>query len=232
MKKAGVTLKKVITADGTATLFVEELNEHYHSVHGAQQESLHVFIFNGMHYYITNYPARKPIRILEIGFGTGLNTLLTMVELYKYIDAKVYFDTLEPYPVSLQDTLSLNYTGIFSAKIKESYLKFHTCKWQEDIQIDNHLYFRKENVRLQDFITDKSYDIVYFDAFAPDKQPDMWTPEVFTKLYGMMCDGGILVTYCAKGQLKRTLREVGFRVEVLPGPPGKREMTRAIKNPL
>jgi tRNA U34 5-methylaminomethyl-2-thiouridine-forming methyltransferase MnmC len=232
MSNTKYTLKKVVTNDGTVTFFVEELNEHYHSIHGARKESMHVYIKNGLDYYLKNYPDKTFIKILEVGFGTGLNALLTRVQLYLYRDTKAHYSAIEPYPIALNEIKELDYADLFSNKIKETYLKFHTCDWGEEVFIDNQMKFNKEQICLEDYNTDERYDVIYFDAFAPDKQPELWSKEIFLKLYNLMNEGGILVTYCAKGQVKRILKEVGYKLEELPGPQGKREMTRAIKKPL
>lgn len=227
-----LTLTKVVTADGTETFYVKELDEHYHSLHGARKESQYVFILNGLEYYLKKNTDKRPVNILEVGLGTGLNALLTYISLYLYRDSNIYYEAIEPYPLGIKDIYGLNYSDIFSKKIKDSFIQLHTCNWAEDILISNQMIFRKEKVTFRDFDTTKKYDIVYFDAFAPDKQPDMWTKDVFLKLYTMMTNGGVLVTYCAKGEVKRKLKATGFSVEALSGPPGKREMIRATKNPL
>ena len=216
-----------LTADGSHTLFVPEMNEHYHSVNGAIQESTHIFINAGLHH------CRKDnLTILEIGFGTGLNAFLTLLDI-KNTNKKVNYISLEAYPLSETIIKKLNYSEKSSYEDKESFYKLHTARWGEREQILSNFSLTKIERNLLQFnfseITDKA-DIIYFDAFAPDKQPEMWNQQIFDNLFTIADDHAILVTYCAKGQVRRSLQQAGFTTERLPGPPGKREMLRATKN--
>ena len=217
-------LKK--TADGSHTLFVPELNETYHSVHGAIQESQHVFIKNGLRYFID----KKSVSILEIGFGTGLNALLTLLAT-ENSSQMVNYVSLEKFPLSNELVQQLNYPTQLKLDTdqKKIFNHLHICEWNKLTPITNNFNLLKINKDLTDFHTTTNFDIVYFDAFAPEKQAELWISEIFLKIYNFLKPGGILVTYCAKGVVKRTIKSVGFQLETLPGPPGKREMIRALK---
>ncbi|MDO9184681.1 MAG: tRNA (5-methylaminomethyl-2-thiouridine)(34)-methyltransferase MnmD [Bacteroidia bacterium] len=223
------------TADGSHSLFVEELNEHYHSIHGAIQESKHVFIDAGLKPFVICssdlYRGGKgPLAILEIGLGTGLNAMLTYIETQKS-DIKIHYTAIEAYPVSGDLTDQLNYVELLNAQVLQPvYTTIHACEWGIPVALSNQFTILKIKNTLQEAVLENSYHLIYFDAFGPGVQPEMWTEEIFAKLFASVESGGCLVTYCAKGEVKRTLKRVGFTVESLPGPPGKREMVRARKN--
>jgi len=217
------TIKIIVTGDGSQSLFNEALDETYHSRHGAVQESLHVFIEHGFrHLVLTQKP--KSISILEVGFGTGLNALLTLAEAIGS-DIAVAYTSLETYPLSEEVWVKLNYPDIHN-RFKE----LHLAEWEKWSQINSHLRLLKLEKSLQDVELDPTqYDLIYFDAFAPNKQPELWEMTMLDKVVKTLKSGGMFVTYCAKGQLKRDLKSLGLIVESLPGPPGKREMVRALK---
>lgn len=213
------------TADGSHTLFVPELDEHYHSVNGAIQESRHVFIAAGF-----NYIEKDSINILEIGFGTGLNAFLTLLK-NKLSDRIIYYTGLELHPLCSSIIDKLNYTDSFSDEDKAFYSQLHKSEWEKRITISPQFCltkicvdFSKLNIEF-----DAGFDLIYFDAFAPDKQSEMWTQPIFDFLYKHTSQGGVLTTYCAKGMVRRMLQQAGYTVERLAGPPGKREMLRAAK---
>ncbi|MBD8390194.1 tRNA (5-methylaminomethyl-2-thiouridine)(34)-methyltransferase MnmD [Dysgonomonas sp. BGC7] len=214
-----------LTSDGSHTLFVPTLNEHYHSTNGAVQESVHIFINTGF-----QTCRKEDIKILEVGFGTGLNTFLTLLESQKESKA-IHYTGIELYPLPFSIISKLNYTDSQSSENKSLFYKLHECDWNEEIQITPQFHLKKIQADLTSFDLSsiENIDIIYFDAFAPDKQPDMWTQEIFDKLYSITTWGGILVTYCAKGVVRRMMQQAGYEVERLPGPPGKREMLRAKK---
>ena len=216
--------KLVKTADGSHTLYVSGLDEHYHSTKGAIQESLHVFIKNGYE-YLNN---RKDLHILEVGFGTGLNALLTLFESRKSL-AHIKYTAIEKYPLALEIVKQLNYESQLPDTSMSKLLELHNGPWEEWQQLSSRFVIRKLKTDLSSYKPDEKFDLVYFDAFAPDKQSEMWSEDIFKMVYSGLYDGGILVTYSAKGLIKRRLRSVGFKVESLSGPPGKREMIRAIK---
>ena len=210
----------IITKDGSHSLFIAKINETYHSNHGAILESTHVFIKNG----IKHHP-KQNLNILEIGFGTGLNTLLSI---QNTMDKNVHYTSTEPFPIHSNIYTKLNYYKLCNTS-KESFTRLHTEKWEIDINITSNFIFHKTIKTFQKLSTDKKFDIIYFDAFAPDKQPEMWNEDIFIKCYKLLNKDGFIVSYCAKGIVKRTLKKVGFHIENLKGPPGKREMIRANK---
>ncbi len=215
------------TKDGSNTLYVPELNEHYHSVHGALQESQHVFIKHGLEHALQQ---KKDIKILEVGFGTGLNAILSFPFALAQ-KAFIQYDTLEKFPLKADVVAQLHYERfILNPELHDYFLRMHNAPWNEPVDIIPYFTLQKIHETLEEFCPpDSYYDIVYFDAFAPEKQPELWADEMFAKLYKAVRPGGILVTYCAKGSFKRSLKAAGFQVEALPGPPGKREMTRGLK---
>ena len=221
------------TEDGSHSLYVKELNEHYHSTHGAIQESKHVFINAGLKHVMFQNPSI--ISILEIGLGTGLNALLTFIE-SKQFSGNINYTALEAFPLAVDLATELNYpellcdTGLNGmASLTSIFKGLHTCEWEKEITISEKLIFSKLKNTLQKVEFKNTYDLIYFDAFGPPVQPEMWTEELFAKLFAATKPNGCLVTYCAKGEVKRTLKKVGFIVETLEGPPGKRENNRRIK---
>jgi tRNA U34 5-methylaminomethyl-2-thiouridine-forming methyltransferase MnmC len=215
------------TKDGSNTLFVPDLNEHYHSVHGALQESQHVFIKQGLEYALEQ---KKDIKILEVGFGTGLNAILT----FPYALAQkafIQYDTLEKHPLTEEVVRQLHFEQfILNPELLAYFYELHATPWNEPADVIPYFTLQKIHESLEEFVAPSSYyDLIYFDAFAPEKQPELWTDAIFEKLYNATRPGGVLVTYCAKGSFKRSLKAAGFEVEALLGPPGKREMTRGMK---
>jgi tRNA U34 5-methylaminomethyl-2-thiouridine-forming methyltransferase MnmC len=211
------------TKDGSTTLYVPELKEHYHSVNGAVQESIHVFINNGLHAH-----TGTAVRIFEMGFGTGLNTWLT----FMHKDNKtVYYDAIEYHPLSAHKINALNYTDSYRADnvVCDMFSAIHTTAWDQPHQLCSTFFLNKITGQLQQFVFTEMYDIIYFDAFAPSVQPEVWGPEIFQRVAQAMNPNGLLVTYCAKGSVRRDLQSAGLHVDRLPGPPGKREMIRAVK---
>jgi tRNA U34 5-methylaminomethyl-2-thiouridine-forming methyltransferase MnmC len=215
-----------LTSDGSHTLFNPLLNETYHSSHGALQESLHVFIKAGLEHLAS----RRFVRILEIGFGTGLNALLT-IQAAHALDLQIDYTAVEAFPLDPQIIETLNYPHLIGEPlVVEWFSSLHATPWEQSQAITQHFSLLKHNARIQDLeLTNSAFDLVYFDAFAPEKQPEMWHPEILKKTADALSDGGCLVTYCAKGQVKRDLRAAGLIVESLAGPPGKREMIRATR---
>lgn len=210
------------TSDGSHTIFVPALNEHYHSVHGAVTESDFIFIKAGFDFCTAN-----PVRIFEAGFGTGLNALLTAAgnNGRRYVE----YTAIEKFPLGTETLNYLNH-GSFAGKEGLMLSKLiHSTPWNEFIDIGINFRLKKIEADLTSFRPEGNYDLIYFDAFGPDKQPEMWTTEVFSKISAMTATGGILVTYSSKGEVKRNLRSCGFEVNRLPGPPGKRQIIRAIK---
>jgi tRNA U34 5-methylaminomethyl-2-thiouridine-forming methyltransferase MnmC len=214
----------ILTADGSKTLFVPGLNEHYHSKFGAVQESIHVFIMHGLQEIKIEQP-----QILEIGFGTGLNALLTIIS--SNPSQIINYDAVEPYPLNWDVVNQLDYQGFLklSEEQRKMFETIHAQAWNSTSYVHPSFILNKINCSIQSFKPDSNYDLVYYDAFAPEIQPELWEEPVFLKIYNAMNVNGILVTYCAKGEVRRIMQRCGFEVERLPGPPGKREMLRAVK---
>lgn len=226
-------MKRIIekTDDGSATLFVPELDEHYHSTKGARTESQHIFIDMGLKASTATSP-----RVLEIGFGTGLNAWLTLKEAESSC-REVHYTGLELYPLAWEMVEQLGYIPSSEQQHDaELFKQLHTAPWEKEIRLTPHFTLLKQetDANLLKAETDinklSSFDVIYFDAFAPEKQPEMWSQELFNRLYVLLNKDGILTTYCAKGIIRRMLQAAGFFVERLPGPPGgKREILRARK---
>jgi tRNA U34 5-methylaminomethyl-2-thiouridine-forming methyltransferase MnmC len=213
----------IITSDGSHTIYVPELNEHYHSIHGAVQESALVYIKNGLGFCKSN-----PVNIFEVGFGTGLNTLLSVV--YSRDDERIFnYTTIEKYPLGISVINTLNHWSFAGNEGRQAFGKIHNSEWGKFTEISPNFSLKKIRCDLIEDQIEGKYDLIYFDAFGPDKQPDIWTPGVFKKIADITSENGIFVTYSAKGNVKRLLKANGFKIEMLPGPPGKREMIRAIR---
>lgn len=215
------------TADGSTTIHLPEWNEHYHSIHGAIQEARHVFIDMGFKKILES--KKNEISILEIGFGTGLNALVTWQESQRF-PVNINYTGVEAYPVEEKEVGALN----FSSEIKEDQAReifdlLHSLPWEKQNQLTPHFLLHKQKKFFQDITDREKYDLIYFDAFGARLQPELWTVGIFQKMYNALHPGGTLVTYAAKGSVRRAMLEVGFKVEKLPGPPGKREMLRATK---
>jgi tRNA U34 5-methylaminomethyl-2-thiouridine-forming methyltransferase MnmC len=217
-------LSVITTADGSHSLLNKDLNEPYHSVHGAVQESLHVFIKAGLEYqFMKTQPSA--LSLFEVGFGTGLNALLAS-QAARRLGVAVDYTATEAYPVDSGLALSLNYGAVTGDP--ELFRQIHAAEWGCPVSITSQFILRKVNARIQE-LDPAPADVVFFDAFAPSKQPEMWTPPILERVCKALNPGGVFVTYCAKGQLKRDLRALGLTVETLPGPPGKKEMVRAAR---
>jgi len=218
-----LNLKIIHTKDGSSTLYSPTFNEHYHSVFGAINESKHVFIEAGF-----NFLNLSSIKIFEIGFGTGLNALLTYIESAKK-EVTVDYSAIELYPVTQDVIQQLNYTQSLSEEIKETFDKLHKVSWNKKIEISNHFHLTKIKADFNDYLFTEKYNLIFFDAFAPEKQPALWSHQIFAKIFEAMDNQGVLTTYSSKGLVKQNLRNAGFQLERLPGPEGKRHMLRAVK---
>ena len=215
----------IITEDGSSTIYLPEWEEHYHSRHGAVQETKHVFIEAGFRQMID----KKKINILEIGFGTGLNCLLTCKEALK-TDIKVEYTGVEAYPVKPEEIVTLNYCKLIDwLPAEEVFRKMHALPWEESNPLTSEVSLTKRKQFFEDIEDSDCFDLIYFDAFGARVQPALWEEPILKKMYNALKKNGILVTYSAKGSVRRTLQELGFRVARLQGPPGKRHMVRAIK---
>lgn len=214
------------TQDGSHSILSTQYGVPYHSKYGAVQESRHVFIEAGL--YFKSFQ-KKELAILELGFGTGLNALLTLLEAEQR-GWKIYYETVEAFPVLAAQVHQFNYTRILNAtQWQAAFLRMHEGAWATELPISPNFTFRKIKEHFQNINASEQFDIIYFDPFAPSAQPELWEAPLLKVMYQALLPQGVLVTYCAKGVVKRALKSVGFQVESLPGPPGKREMTRAIK---
>ena len=218
------------TADGSPTLYVPALDEHYHSHHGAAQESRHVFIAAGVQPLLeAELKQDGPLNVLEVGLGTGLNALLTL-EAVQVAGATVTYDGYETVPLPPATVAALAPQWAAQPTLGQAFDRLHTAPWNEEFTLVPGFTLTKIQAQLQNAALPTGYyDLIYFDAFAPEKQPELWTEDVFAKLYAAAAPGAVLVSYCAQGQFRRNLRAAGWLTEKLPGPPGKREMTRARK---
>jgi len=212
----------IITEDGSHTLFVPAIDECYHSSHGAIQESKHIFIEAGL-----KQCEKSEIRVLEIGFGTGLNAFLTLIEAERS-GKQIQYISLEKYPVDIEKALQLNYPEELSPENRNRFELMHASRWNKEIQISPNFTLEKIETDFTRYDFREKYDVIYFDAFSPEKQPEMWSQERFDKIFEHCNTGAILTTYCAKGVVRRAMQAAGFKVERLPGPPGKREILRGI----
>jgi len=216
--------KIIVTADGSKTIQLIDWNEQYHSIHGAVQEAYHVFIKHGLQRFNNQH-----ISILEVGFGTGLNALITLVESDR-LNLTIDYTGVEAYPVLKNELAQLNYIDELKAENFEGQFELmHGISWEEKIEIANNFTLVKQQKDFREIDASANYNLIYFDAFGARVQPELWTPELFEKMYVALKSKGVLVTYAAKGSVRRAMQQVGFTVERLPGPPGKREMLRALK---
>lgn len=212
------------TSDGSTTIHIPEWKESYHSKHGAIQEANHVFIKNGLSLF-----EGRDIAIMEIGFGTGLNAFITFLESSK-LKQDIDYVGVEAYPVSNEELAAMNYVAELGVSSQQSIFNLmHQSNWEEKCIIDGHFDLTKRKQFFDDIVDENYFDLIYFDAFGYHVQPDLWSTEIFRKMYSALKDNGVLVTYAARGVVKRSMIEVGFTVEKLAGPPGKREMFRATK---
>lgn len=222
------SLRIIETEDGSSTIYDSQLRETYHSTHGAITESDYVFILKGLDYYSYLNPGIEKIHIFEVGFGTGLNAVLA----YDWARSKniaIDYKSIEAYPLPMSIVEHLNYFNS-DKHLRQLLLTFHSLSWNEKKIVSKNFYLTKIHQKLQEYPADPNeVNVVFFDAFAPSKQEEMWKEDLLSKIIKTLIQQGIFVTYCARGQLKRDLKELGCEVETLPGPPGKKEMVRATK---
>ncbi|MFS4467305.1 tRNA (5-methylaminomethyl-2-thiouridine)(34)-methyltransferase MnmD [Maribacter sp. 2210JD10-5] len=212
----------ITTGDGSKTIQIKDWDEQYHSKHGAVQEAYHVFIANGLDLF-----SDEKISLLEIGFGTGLNAIITLIESEKR-SLEVHYHGVEAYPVILDEVKELDYLSTLNAAhLQNEFNKMHSSAWQEEIAVNAKFSLFKDKKDFKDIQDKNSFNLIYFDAFGARVQPELWTEAIFQKMFNALQNGGYLVTYAAKGSVRRAMLAVGFLVERLPGPPGKREMLRA-----
>lgn len=216
----------IITADGSSTIYLPKWDENYHSKHGAIKEAYHVFIKNGLDLFKNN----SKVCVLEVGFGTGLNCFISYLESIKR-KLVIDYEGVEGYPLQAEEILELNYINELKAeKFKLDFDKIHSKAWGSKIKLGSKFNLLKRKHFFEEIKDKDRFNLIYFDAFGARVQPELWTEEIFAKMYVALKNNGILVTYSAKGSVRRAMQAVGFEVERLPGPPGKREMLRARKN--
>ncbi|MBP4138337.1 tRNA (5-methylaminomethyl-2-thiouridine)(34)-methyltransferase MnmD [Flavobacterium geliluteum] len=212
------------TLDGSTTIHLDEWDECYHSKHGAIQEAKHVFIKNGLSLF-----ENKEVSLLEIGFGTGLNAFITFLE-SNLKEQPINYVGVEAYPVPAEEVLQMNYVAELEASLFEDiFKKMHECEWNQKVMLSRSFSLTKRKQFFDEIDDLEIFDLIYFDAFGFRVQPELWSTEIFRKMYNSLKPNGVLVTYAARGVVKRSMIEVGFAVEKLAGPPGKREMFRATK---
>lgn len=221
--------KIITTADGSKTIQIEDWNEQYHSVHGAIQEANHVYIKHGLLFFSWEILAQptSEISVLEIGFGTGLNALLTQLKAEE-LNLSINYVGVEAFPISSEELAQLNYASELHVA-SDTLSKFHSCSWEEEHQISERFTLNKQQQFFKDISAENKFDVIYFDAFGARVQPELWTEDIFKIMHRALKQNGVLTTYAAIGHVRRTLIALGFEVERLEGPPGKRHMLRAIK---
>lgn len=212
-----------LTADGSHTFSLPEMNVTYHSHHGAIGESMHVYIDAGLRPLLNN-PGQSSIHIFEMGFGTGLNALLSLQKAIKY-KQPIHYTAIELFPLTETEVTQINYGHLLN--MENDFLAIHNCEWEKEIRIQEYFTLKKIKASLADPIISDPVNCIYFDAFSPTMQPELWTREIFEKMYITLAPGGVLVTYCSKSEIRRNMMAAGFTVTKIPGPWGKREMVRA-----
>ena len=218
----------VVTADGSTTIGIPSWNEHYHSTHGAVNEAMHVFIQNGLSHWKSQNPNDVRCNILEIGFGTGLNAWLTFLNnVDSYLT--VFYDGIEGFPVDSELIEALNYIQLTESSKADIFQSMHLNEWNVPLSLSQNFTLTKIQSTFEAVKAKDAYDLIYYDAFGARVQPELWTVQMFQKMQNALKPGGVLVTYCAKGSVRRAMLDVGLEVERLIGPPGKREMLRASK---
>lgn len=217
--------KWVLTKDGSNTLKIINLKETYHSLHGAITETEFVYLEKGLRFWQNSNP-KSNCSIFEMGYGTGLLAYLTFLN---NSEMRIDFTSIEAYPLSLTDYKQLNYNELLNSESVISFLSFSQLSWETDHKLTSNFKLTKHQTLFEQFSGNHSFDLIYYDAFAAHAQPDLWEKRWMKKCYDLLNKGGVWVSYCAKGSVRRALQEVGFTVERLPGPPGKREMLRAVK---
>ena len=216
--------KIISTDDGSKTIYLPHLDETYHSSNGALQESLHIFINNGL-----RAVNQKEIRVFEMGFGTGLNALLAYI-FGEEKKIKINYTGIEAYPIDFETAIEMDYCSILGKEHASTFEQLHSVDWEKPITLSDYFTFEKIHAKIEDYSSiEAPFDVVFFDAFGPQAQEEVWSIPILQKMYDLLKPNGFLITYCAKGQVKRNLKEVGFEIEPLAGPPGKREITRAWK---
>lgn len=218
------------TQDGSTTIHIQEWNEQYHSKHGAIQEALYVYLKQGLKGFLTSEGVSeqsKEVSVLEIGFGTGLNAFLTLMEA-EALKLKLKYVGVEAYPISAEELEQLNYPEALKVEA-QTFNALHSCSWEVAHDITPNFQLTKQQLKFSEIKDEDTFDVIYFDAFGPRVQPELWTEAIFKIMFKALKPKGVLVTYCAQGNARRAMISTGFKVEKLDGPPGKRHMLRAVK---
>ena len=223
--------EKIITADGSPTLYMKSLDEYYHSKHGALQEANHVYIKNGFEYWKASHQNATKCTVFEMGFGTGLNAVLTFQAAQKS-SLTLQYNCIEAYPLTQQELSEVDLSSYYPLEAQKIHEQIHALPWDCTEKFSDQIHFKKHKIRAQEFTPEDMYDVVYYDAFGARAQPEMWEDNCFTPLVRSMNLGGVFVTYSAKGSVRRTLQKLGLAVELIQGPPGKREMIRGVRTHL
>ena len=221
----------ITTEDGSKTIQITEWNEQYHSKHGAIQEANYVYLDKGLQYFITENKVKsiQNVSVLEIGFGTGLNAFLTLLQAER-LKKNIEYTGVEAYPIASEELQALNYVEALQAEDNTSNFEaLHKSSWETQHQITEHFNLKKEQKLFSEITNENSFNVIYFDAFGPRVQPELWTEAIFKIMYKALKPKGVLVTYCAQGHARRAMISSGFSIEKLQGPPGKRHMLRALK---
>jgi tRNA U34 5-methylaminomethyl-2-thiouridine-forming methyltransferase MnmC len=221
------TLSITTTADGSKTIYNAEVGELYHSRNGALQESRHVFVNSGLQYFLAGHEVAE-VSILEVGFGTGLNFLLS-ADVCTAKEISLEYTGIEAYPLTHEMMGQTGYEEYTSPALWQTYLGNYPAALSNQTELNSYIWLQVAHTRLLDFKSDKQYDVIYFDAFAASRQPEMWEQEAISHVAGFLKPGGVFVTYAITGNLKRMLKALGFKIEKAPGAAGKREMLRGIK---
>lgn len=222
------------TNDGSHTLYVPGMDETYHSRNGAVEESLYVFIAKGLQAFVAANPEKKTVHVFEVGFGTGLNAILTFIEAKK-LNIDIVYHSIEAFPLAIDLIKQLNYTDGLNTHEQAIFTQMHTADWNIPVAIEGQFTLVKHHAKLEDFsfaALQNYFDVIYMDAFAPNKQAELWDIAIFEQLYKALAMQGLLVTYTSKGDVKRAMQQVGLTVEKLDGPPRKRHMLRGVKSGL
>jgi len=216
------------TADGSPTLYMEKFDEYYHSKHGAVQEAEHVYLKKGLEHWVNLHPDVKKCHVFEMGFGTGLNALLT-AQKAEALQHCIDYYSIEAYPLTAQEIEEVNYADYFATNGKELFDSIIAAPWEVLQPITTHFNLKKINCRLENYIPEATIDVLYYDAFGARTQPEIWEDHCFEPLVEKLKPGGVFVTYAAKGSVRRALQNLGLEVALVPGPPGKREMIQAFR---
>ena len=220
--------KQYTTADGSPTLYMEHFDEYYHSKHGAIQEAEHVYLKMGLDFWKAQHPTAKKCSVFEMGFGTGLNALLT-AQKAEQLQLNLDYASIEAYPLTAKELKEVNYSEYFDTKTKATFQQIIDVPWESFQAITPHFNLKKIETLLEDYLPEQSIDVLYYDAFGARSQPEIWEDHCFKPLIEQLNPGGVFVTYAAKGSVRRALQNLGLEVALVPGPPGKREMIQAYR---